>query len=149
MSKEIVPIIDLVRDAADKKMIRISYAIPDDLRVTADAQMFESLMRNFVFNAVKYTPRGGEVTITAKPIPDNSVEILIKDTGIGMNKNMIDNLFRLDGQINRKGTEGEPSTGLGLIICKEFIEKHDGKLWVESEEGKGSSFYFTLPNNHS
>jgi len=73
------------------------------------------------------------------------VEISIKDTGIGMNKNMISNLFRLDENTSRKGTEGEPSSGLGLIICKEFIEKNGGKLWVESEEGKGSTFYFTLP----
>ncbi|TSA34861.1 MAG: ATP-binding protein [Porphyromonadaceae bacterium] len=65
--------------------------------------------------------------IAAKLMPDNLVEISIKDTGIGMNKNMIDNLFRLDEKTNRKGTEGEPSTGLGLIICKDFIEKHGGK----------------------
>jgi signal transduction histidine kinase len=63
-----------------------------------------------------------------------------------MSKEMIDNLFRLDTDTNRKGTEGEPSTGLGLILCKEFIEKHGGKLWAESKEGKGSTFYFTLPN---
>ena len=62
-----------------------------------------------------------------------------------MSRAMVDNLFRLDGQTNRKGTEGEPSTGLGLIICKDFIEKHGGKILAESEEGKGSTFCFTLP----
>jgi len=66
-------------------------------------------------------------------------------TGFGMNKEMLENLFKLDTNTNRKGTEGEPSSGLGLIICKDFVEKHGGKLWVESEEGKGSTFYFSLP----
>jgi len=74
------------------------------------------------------------------------VEISVRDTGIGMSPTMIDNLFRIDLQNNRKGTEGEPSTGLGLILCKEFIEKHDGRIWVESEEGKGSVFSFILPD---
>ncbi len=76
---------------------------------------------------------------------DGWVGISIKDSGIGMSKEMIGNVFRLDMNTNRKGTDKEPSTGLGLIICKEFIEKHGGKFWIESEEGKGSTFYFTLP----
>ena len=126
-------------------MIRIACNIPEDLRVSADAQMFKSLISNLVFNAVKYTPKGGSISIEAKPIPDGWVEISIKDSGIGMNKSIIDNLFRLDIQTNRRGTEGEPSSGLGLILCKDFVEKHGGKIWVESEEGKGSTFYFTLP----
>jgi signal transduction histidine kinase len=73
------------------------------------------------------------------------VEISIHDTGIGMNQKIIDNLFRIDEITNRKGTEGEPSTGLGLIICKDLIEKHGGSIRVESEEGKGSVFSFVLP----
>jgi len=145
----IVPIVELVRDAANKKMIRIKYDIPEDLTVMADTQMFESLMRNLVFNAVKFTAKEGEIIIAAKPMSDNSVEISISDTGIGMNKNMLDKLFRIDELTNRKGTEGEPSTGLGLILCKDFVEKHGGKIWVESEEGKGSTFYFTLPNKNN
>ncbi len=144
----IVPIVELVRDTSDKKMIGIVCDIPDDLRVLADAQMFKSLMSNLVFNAVKFTPKGGSISISAKPISDGWVEISIKDTGIGMNKSIIDKLFRLDEQTNRRGTDGEPSSGLGLLLCKEFVEKHGGKLWVESEEGKGSRFYFTLPLNN-
>jgi len=144
LSNGIVAIIELVREAADKKKIALNYDVPEGLTVLADAQMFESLMHNLIFNAVKFTPKGGKISIVAKPMPDNSVEISIKDTGIGMNKNMVENLFRLDMQTNRKGTEGEPSTGLGLIICKDFVEKHGGKIWVESEEGKGTTFYFTL-----
>ena len=80
-------------------------------------------------------------------MPDNSVEISVGDTGIGMSKDMVDNLFQIDQDTSRKGTEGEPSTGLGLIICKDFIEKNGGKILVESEEGKGSTFRFRLPAN--
>jgi len=135
----------LTLDANTLKEIDLTYEVPDDLTVFADSNMFESIIRNLVTNAIKFTAPKGKITMTAKSIDDSWVEISIKDTGIGMNKEMLENLFRLDMNTNRKGTEGEPSSGLGLIICKDFIEKHDGKLWVESEEGKGSTFYFTLP----
>jgi len=133
-------------ELANKKDITIYNTIPEGLIVFADKYMLGGIIRNLSFNAVKFTPKGGNVTISAKPIPDNWVEISIKDTGIGMSKTMIENLFRLDVNTSRKGTDGELSTGLGLNICKEFLKKHGGKLWVESEEGKGSTFYFTLPS---
>jgi signal transduction histidine kinase len=107
--------------------------------------MLESIIRNLSSNAVKFTNKGGGVFVSAKSMPDNSVEISIKDTGIGMNKEMPDKLFQLDANIGHKGTEGEPGTGLGLFICKDFVEKQGGKLRVESEEEKGSNFLFTLP----
>jgi PAS domain S-box-containing protein len=135
----------LIQESVYKKEIKMSVNIPEDLVVYADENMLGCIIRNFSSNSMKFTPKGGKITIAANPISENTVEISIKDTGIGMNKEMIENLFRLDGNSNRKGTDGEPSTGLGLIICKEFIEKHKGKIWVESEEGKGTTFYFTLP----
>lgn len=135
----------MVLEASNKKRIGISYGVPSDLVVYADGNMIGGILRNLVSNAVKFTFKGGSITVSAKLVSLNLVEISIKDTGIGMNKNMIDNLFILDINTNRKGTEGEYSTGLGLIICKDFIEKHGGKLRVESEVGKGSTFYFTLP----
>jgi PAS domain S-box-containing protein len=137
--------IELVRDAAEKKQISIRYNIPGDLSMTADTQMFESLIRNLVFNAIKFTPKGGEITIAASQKTDLSVELSIRDTGIGMNKDILDKLFHLDEYTNRKGTDGEPSTGLGLIICKDFVEKHGGKIWAESEVGEGSTFYLIIP----
>ena len=88
------------------------------------------------------------VTISAWSEPDNSVEITISDTGIGMSSNMVEDLFRLDVQSNRLGTQGEPSTGLGLILCKDFAEKHGGRLWVESETDKGSVFHLSLPGKN-
>jgi PAS domain S-box-containing protein len=144
---EITESMALVTEAADKKEIAISYDIPEDLTVFADGNMVEGIIRNLSSNAVKFTRKGGVVNVSAKTMPDNSVEISIKDTGIGMDKEMINNLFRIDIDTSRKGTEDESSTGLGLIICKDFIEKHGGKLRVESEEGKGSTFYFTIPKH--
>ena len=75
----------------------------------------------------------------------NTIEISIKDTGIGMSGQMIEQLFQLGSQSGRRGTQGEPSTGLGLLLVKDFIEMHGGKIWVESVEGEGSTFYFTIP----
>ena len=138
--------IEMVIESAKNKEIKISYDIPTGLEVFADDNILQTIIRNLVSNAIKFTPKGGQIIISAKSVSDNFVEIALKDTGIGLDKLMVDNLFRLDINTSRKGTEGEPSTGLGLIICKDFIEKHKGKLWVESEKGKGSTFYFTLPN---
>jgi PAS domain S-box-containing protein len=133
--------------AAKNKGIDIACDIPNDIAIFADTNMLQTIIRNLVSNAVKFTPQGGRVSISAKNTGDKSVEISIRDSGIGMSKAIVDNLFRLDVRTNRKGTNGELSTGLGLLLCKEFIEKHGGRIWVESEEGKGSAFYFTIPCN--
>lgn len=142
----ILPILELSGEACEKKMISSAYDIPTGLMVRADPQMVACIMRNLVFNAIKYTPKGGEFFIAANQKSDSLVEISVRDTGIGMHREMTENLFHLDKQTRRKGTEGERGTGLGLIICRELIEKNDGKIWVESEEGSGSVFYFTLPS---
>jgi PAS domain S-box-containing protein len=147
LSKRVASNVESVRNAFNKKMITINCDIPANLTAIADVPIFNSVMRNILYNALKFTPQGGNVIVTAKAVADNSVEISISDTGIGMNQKIIDNLFRLEKQSNRQGTDGEPSTGLGLVICKDFIEKHGGRIWVDSEEGKGSTFYFTLPGN--
>lgn len=144
---KISEIMVLVQEAANKKELRINYDIPNDLMVFADENMLGVIIRNLGSNAVKFTPIGGGITISARSQADNSVGISIKDSGIGMNKHMVDHLFNLNVNTNRNGTDGEYSTGLGLIICKDFIEKHGGELWVESEEGVGSTFRFSLPAN--
>jgi signal transduction histidine kinase len=111
--------------------------------------MLQTIVRNLVSNAVKFTVKGGKINITAKSLSTDTIEVSINDTGIGMNKEFIENIFRIDTDTTRKGTEGESSTGLGLLLCKEFVEKNGGKIWAESEEGKGSIFKFslTLSNN--
>ena len=135
----------LVLEAAKAKNIDVDFEIPKNLLVYADKNMLDIVFHNLVFNAVKFTKGGGHITVSAKSLRDNSLEFTVKDTGIGMNHEIIDHLFSLDVQTGRKGTNGELSTGLGLIICKDLIEKHGGQLNVQSEEGKGSTFSFTLP----
>jgi signal transduction histidine kinase len=139
--------LQLVLESATKKKIRIRYDIAEDLTVLADRNMLGSTIRNLATNAVKFTPKGGEFIIAAKQRAGNAVEISIRDTGIGMSKDMLDKLFFLDDQKSSRGTGGEAGSGLGLIICRDFIEKHGGNICVENEVGKGSTFYFTIPQN--
>ncbi|MEI6577429.1 MAG: HAMP domain-containing sensor histidine kinase [Bacteroidota bacterium] len=134
-----------IADSALQKTIAVQYDIPGDLQVFADQFMLTSTVRNLVSNAVKFTKPGGTISISANSSTANWVTMFIKDTGIGMDQETLSKLFQLDGQINRIGTEGELSTGLGLLLCKEFVEKHGGSLWAESEEEIGSTFCFTLP----
>ncbi len=139
--------IGVIKDAANNKKIEIVYNIPDATTVFTDTNILQTIVRNLVSNAIKFTPNAGSIFISALPQDDGLIVVSIKDTGIGMSQHILDNLFRIDVNTSRKGTDGETSSGLGLIICKDFIEKQGGKLWVESEEGKGSSFSFTLTVN--
>ena len=134
-----------VMELATKKWIEVSMNVPEDLQVLADQNMLGSIIRNLTTNAIKFTPKYGTVLFSAQVNDDQNIEISIKDSGIGMNQNILNKLFSNDEHTNRKGTEGEASSGLGLIICKEFVEKHGGRIWAESEVGRGSTFYFTLP----
>jgi signal transduction histidine kinase len=137
-----------VYESANKKGIEISIDVPDNLAVFADTNMLRSILRNLVSNAVKFTPKFGDIIISACTLTTYSVEIAVKDSGIGMDEDMIGKLFFLNEQINRKGTEGESSSGLGLFICKDFVEKHGGKIRVESTAGSGSTFCFILPSEN-
>jgi two-component system, sensor histidine kinase and response regulator len=144
IKKKIDECIVVLAESARKKGIEILVYIPDELVILADSHMFETVIRNLVTNAIKFTPKGGKVTVTAGNNNDNLMEIKISDSGIGMSPELRDRLFKLNEKTNRPGTEGELSTGLGLLLCKDFIEKHNGKIWVESEAGKGSTFFFTI-----
>jgi PAS domain S-box-containing protein len=137
----------ILSENASKKRIEMEINIPDDIEVTADKHMFDGIIRNLVSNAIKFTPVGGKVSVTADYKSDHSIEVKIHDSGIGMTPELKNKLFLLSGKTNRPGTEGEPSSGLGLLLCKEFIEKHGGELWVESEVGKGSTFSFVIPQS--
>jgi signal transduction histidine kinase len=129
---------------AKNKNIEIRIPPLNGLNIFADKQMMSSVLRNLISNAIKFTPKNGLIEIVTA-INQKFIEISIKDTGIGMDREIMENLFRIDAKVNRSGTEGEPSSGLGLLLCKEFVEKHKGKLWANSEVGKGSTFSFTLP----
>lgn len=137
--------IDLFISNAETKKIRITNEIDSDLTLEFDLEMINTVMRNLINNAIKYTNEGGLITISAKEL-DDKVEISVTDTGIGMDSDTTELLFITDLKRNRReGTKGEKGTGLGLILCKEFVWKHQGTIWAESEPGKGSTFKFKLP----
>jgi signal transduction histidine kinase len=137
--------IALLQEAASAKKIVITCMIPSDLTVFASGNMLQSVIRNLVSNAIKFTPIGGAVSVSAIPVKDNKIEVAVKDSGIGMDDEIISNLFKLGISTGRRGTEGEASTGLGLYLCKDFIEKQGGDLWAVSTVDVGSTFRFTLP----
>lgn len=130
--------------SAEKKNVTVELNIPGDIIVNADTHMTETVIRNLVSNAIKFTP-GGKIVVSAVPDEEGLVRISVKDHGIGIPPDMAGSLFSLTSRASRPGTDGEPSSGLGLVLCREFVEKHGGRIWVESEEGKGTEFMFTLP----
>jgi len=131
---------------ANKKEIKIKKEIPDELVIEADRHMLETVVRNIVSNAIKFTPVNGSVKISAGLVEkEDVVKVEISDTGIGIPADRIETIFSISSKFNRPGTNGEPSSGLGLLLCKEFVEKHNGKISVESEEDIGTTFRFSLP----
>ena len=143
LNEVITEVFGLMIEKSTSKNIKLTNLVPDQLRVSADEDMLKTIIRNLVSNALKFTPTNGNIEIKAMEKPDE-IEIAIKDTGIGIKKEDIDKLFKIGSNYSQQGTENESGTGLGLVLCKEFVEKHSGKIWVESEEGKGSTFKFTL-----
>jgi signal transduction histidine kinase len=106
--------------------------------------MIKTVLRNLVSNAIKFTNNGGTINIIAEGNSEN-ITISVSDNGVGIARSDLTKLFRISEVLSTKGTANEKGTGLGLLLCKEFVEKHGGKIWVESEVGKGSDFKFTLP----
>ncbi len=137
-------VIDLLSTVAGNKQISIVNTIRNGIFVFADEKSVATVFRNLISNAIKFTNPGGKIILDAK-IKGNFVEICVSDNGIGIEASMKDKLFEISEKVSTAGTSEEPGTGLGLILCKEFIEKNNGKISVESEAGKGSKFYFTLP----
>jgi PAS domain S-box-containing protein len=127
------------------KEIQLINNIPEKTDVFADIQMLNTVLRNFITNAIKFTNRKGSIEIGVTTT-NQFTEIYLKDSGIGMDEFTKSNLFKVDEKVSRLGTEDEPSTGLGLLLCKDFIEKHNGSIRVESEVDQGSTFYIKLPN---
>ncbi len=138
--------IEIIKHWSTQKEVSISLMDSENIYIFADTNMINTVIRNFFSNAVKYSYRGGEIKVSFKPSDDRRmVTVAVKDNGIGMSKENLVNLFRLDIKSSTSGTENEVSTGLGLVVCKEFIQKHFGKIWLESQPGLGTTSYFTLP----
>ena len=135
----------MMEEPAKNKNIAIEININEDIFVLADNNILQTVIRNLVSNAVKFTLPGGRVIVKAKIKDDSSVEVSVGDTGIGMSREILDNLFKPGSSTGRKGTEGESSSGLGLIVCNDFVQMLGGKLEIESEQGRGSRFFFSLP----
>lgn len=136
--------INFQRINTGKKQINISMNLPDELIVNSDKLLLSSVIRNLFDNAIKFTPSGGSVKISAEK-KDHTVIVEITDTGIGIPDDISKKLFRLDGEVSRRGTDNEEGGGLGLILCKDLIEKTGGKISFESRPGHGSRFWFSLP----
>ncbi|MCU7503014.1 MAG: PAS domain S-box protein [Ignavibacteria bacterium] len=140
---ELYPTISLIKQTAINKKIEFNYIIDNSIFVRADKNMLSTVVRNLAANSIKFTNPGGRIILAARKL-DNLIEVSVTDSGIGIEKDIIDNLFKIDKSISKKGTANEQGTGLGLLLCKEMIEKHGGKIRVESKVGQGSTFSFTI-----
>jgi two-component system, sensor histidine kinase and response regulator len=136
-------IADVHLNSIDKE-ISISAETAENIQVVADRNMINTIVRNLLSNAIKFTPRGGKVTVSCK-LKGGEVCVSVKDNGIGISKENISKLFRIDSKFSRPGTDKETGTGLGLKLSREFVEKLGGRIWVESSENSGSEFIFTIP----
>jgi signal transduction histidine kinase len=136
--------LEILTPNANAKNITINYSARDEINIFADIDMLKTILRNLVSNAIKFTNKGGTININAAENSENVI-ISVSDNGIGIAPDNLTKLFDISQVITTKGTAKETGTGLGLLLCKEFVEKHGGKIRVESEVGKGSDFKFTLP----
>jgi two-component system sensor histidine kinase/response regulator len=141
--------ITILKPTATQKEIELNLTLKDEIWVRADRYMLETVVRNLIGNAMKFTPRRGKVTLAACQGGQNGdpgyATLRVQDTGIGISVENLKKLFRIDTQLTTKGTEKETGSGLGLLICKEMVERNGGQIWVESEPDKGTTMTFTLP----
>jgi signal transduction histidine kinase len=137
--------IESLKTLALQKQITMSQSVEPALNVTADLQMVKTIFRNLINNAIKYTHAYGKIVITAVE-NKQFVEVTVIDNGIGISDEDSKKLFKIDSFHSTPGTRDEKGTGLGLLLCKEFVELHGGNIRIESEAGKGSRFAFTLPH---
>jgi PAS domain S-box-containing protein len=135
---------DELKGNADHKCIGLSDTIPENTILRADENMIRTILRNLISNAIKFTHKNGHVQVAVQTRPGHTI-ISVTDTGIGITPETIKKLFKIETSFTSRGTNNEKGTGLGLLLCKEFVEKHGGRIWVESEVGNGSTFSFTIP----
>jgi signal transduction histidine kinase len=139
-------VVALYQVNAARKKINLINGIENQYNINADKFMIDTVLRNLVSNSIKFTNQGGEIKILSElQTSKNMLQISVEDNGIGMKEEIISKLFKIDEHVTTKGTDKEKGTGLGLILCKEFIEKHGGAIWAESSVGKGSKFKFIIP----
>jgi signal transduction histidine kinase len=135
---------ELLKGQAGNKKIALVNENKNALPVHAHRNSINTVVRNLISNAIKFTPEGGKITLNAEP-EGKFIRVSVTDTGVGMSKEVIAKLFKIGTKHSTLGTSQEKGTGLGLILCKDFVEKNGGTIGVECAEGKGSTFYFRLP----
>lgn len=140
-------VFQLIGDSAAKKNIRLLNEIPAEISMYADNDMLRAILRNLLSNAVKFTRPGGTVKVLAKQTNEDT-RVIVRDNGIGISDENIGKLFNAATNFTIRGTQNETGTGLGLLLCKDFIEKHGGSIWVKSEVDKGSEFLFSIPRKN-
>lgn len=140
----ITRVLTSLKPVAIEKNINVVNLVSKNCTINADQHMIQAIIRNLVNNSIKFTPHFGLIKITAGFDLEDLI-ILVEDTGVGMTSRTLQNLFKLESKTTTKGTEGESGTGLGLLICREFVEKHNGKIWATSELEKGSKFFIRIP----
>ncbi len=145
ISKIIRNNIELVKMNADAKQISLISEIKTNKFANSDPNMLNTILRNLITNAIKFTRIKGKIIINVEDYDNNYLQISVIDNGVGISENDLIKLFKMDVSFSTEGTGNERGTGLGLILCKEFVEKHEGKIWVESKIGIGSKFIFTIP----
>ena len=134
----------LFKHIAEKKAIQVAQVTTYPIQVEADKEMIKTVLRNLISNAIKFTHPGGEITISTN-IRQKELIVSVSDNGVGISKDRTDKLFSIGNSYSTSGTQNEKGTGLGLILCRELVNKNRGKIWVESEVGKGTTFYFSIP----
>lgn len=144
LQKVVTETIDVLSGLASNKGIELKAHIPVGLLIYADVDMLSFTLRNLIFNAIKFTHKGGKVQVEATN-KSEMMEIAVIDNGIGISNHDMAKLFKIDTYHTTNGTANEMGTGLGLILCREFVEKNGGKIFVESEVNKGTTFKFTVP----
>lgn len=144
LKEQINNLIELLKINAHEKEIFITNTAAEDIYIKADKNMFNSIVQNLLSNAIKFTDKKGKIIIGGTPAED-FVRVSIDDTGIGIKQDDLQKLFNIDKHYSTRGTRNESGTGFGLILTKELVEKHGGKIWVESKPNKGTRFIFSIP----
>jgi signal transduction histidine kinase len=137
-------VIEQFKDQTERKDISMLFSQSENILVWVDPDMFKTILRNLLSNAIKFSHNQGQIHVVVEKTKD-FVMVTVSDTGVGINAADQKKLWQVDGSITNRGTDNEKGSGLGLLLCKEFVEKHGGHIWVDSEPCKGSDFKFTIP----
>lgn len=140
-------VIELYQSSADLKNITIENRVEKHVILFADREMIKAVVRNFLSNAIKFTPNGGKVSISSNKNITGKIQIRIKDTGIGIPEEITHSIFDISSKYRKEGTNSETGTGFGLKISEQYINIHEGEIGVTSKEGEGSTFWFNLPTD--